>query len=255
MDKMNSRLPLLILIMTLFFAPMVVPVSAQTNHTLEWGAEVGEEFIYVLQREYYSDFSSRVFIEGQLPFLAEIELGQKVILEVESFDTIENLINESTQLPRSYSNLNRINDSTLIIANLTSLILPVGDWAFLTDINNMTAPTGITFVDTVDEWGTIGVGVITPGDGSTINVQVEMRYEKENGTLNYLRHHYTTLGTDLIDVVFVRWYPGMPTVIGGGLETTTILIIITSGVVGVIVAFLVYRGIKSRKTIVQRLGE
>lgn len=253
---MNSRLPILVLVTVLLFAPMVVPIAAQTNHTLEWGADVGEEFIYALQREYYSDLNSQIFMEvqGGLPFLSEIEPGEKVFIEVGSLEPIENMINESTQLPWSYCHMNRFNDSALIFANLTSLVIPVGDWDFLTDMNNEST-AGITFVETEDEWGTIGVGVIIGGDESTIDVSVEMRYEKENGTLTYLRHHYSYLGTDLIDVVFVHWYPGMPTIIGGGIETTTILIIITSGLVGVIVAFLVYRGIKSKKTIAQRLGE
>lgn len=252
---MKSRLLIFALVMTLIFLPTIAPVAAQTNHSLEWGVDVGEEFIYVLQREYYSDPSNRIFIEGQIPFLADIEPGEKVLLEVGSLETIENMINHTIQLPWSYCNLNRFNDSVLLMANLTSLVLPIGDWDFLTDVNNMTTSPGITFVETDDEWGTIGAGIVTGGDGSTINIQVEMRYDKENGTLSYLRHHYTTLGNDIIDVVFVHWYPGMPTIIGGGLETTTILIIITSGVVGVIIAFLVYRGVRSKKTIAQRLGE
>ncbi len=252
---MKSRLLALLLVMALLFAPILVPVFAQSNHTLEWGVDVGEEFIYVLQREHYSYPSNMILMEGQFPFLADIEPGEKVILEVGSLDTIENMINQTIQLPWSYSNLNRYNDSTLIMANLTSLVLPIGDWDFLTDINNVTETPGITFFETEEEWGTIGAATVTGGDGSTIDVRVEMRYEKENGTLNYLRHHYATLGNDIIDVVFVHWYPGMPTIIGGGLETTTILIIITSGVVGVIIAFLVYRGIKGKKTVAQRLGE
>ena len=252
---MKSRLPALVLVMTLLFGPMLVPVVAQTNHTLEWGADVGEEFIYVLQREYYLDSSNRIFMEGYIPFLAYIELGEKVILEVGSLDTIENVINQSIQLPWSYCNLNRYNDSVPIIEGLTSLVIPIGDWDFLTDINNVTATPGITLIDNVDEWGTVGVGTVTGGDGSSIDALVEMRYEKENGTLTYLRHRYTTLGTDIVDVIFVHWYPGMPTIIEGGIQLTTILIIITSGIAGLLVAFLVYRGIKGKKTIAQRLGE
>lgn len=252
---MKSRLPALVLVMALLFAPMLIQVVAQTNHTLEWGADVGEEFIYVLQREHYSDPSNRVFMEMQLPFLAEIEPGEKVILEIGSLDTIENLINESTQLPRSYCNLNRFNDSALITADLTSLVLPIGDWDFLTEINNVTTTSGLTLIDNEDEWGTIGAGVYSGGDGGSVDVRLELRYEKENGTLSYLRHQYTALGTDIIDIVFVHWYPGMPTIIGGGIQLTTILIIATSGLMGLIVAFLVYRGIKGKKTVVQRLGE
>lgn len=252
---MKSRLPTLVLVMALLFAPMVIPVVAQTNHTLEWGVDVGEEFIYVLQREHYSDPSNRVFMETQLPFLAEIEPGEKVILEIDSLDTIENLINESTQLPRSYCSLNRFNDSELIMADLTSLAIPIGDWAFLTEINNVTTTPGITLIDNEDVWGTIGVGIFSGGDGNSVDVRLEMRYEKENGTLSYLRQQYTTLGSDIIDVIFIHWYPGMPTIIEGGIQLTTILIIITSGIVGLLVAFIVYRNVKGKKTVVQRLGE
>ncbi len=252
---MKSRLPTLILVMTLLFAPMLVPVHAQSNHTFEWGVDVGEEFIYVLQREYYSDSVSRVFMETQLPFLAEIEPGEKVILEIGSLDTIENLINESTQLPWSQCNLKRYNDSALIISDLTNLVFPIGDWDFLTEINNVTTTPGITLVENENEWGTIGVGTLTGGDGSSVEVRLEMRYEKRNGTLTYLRHQYTTLGTNIIDVVFVHWYEGMPTIIGEDIQLTTILIIAIGGLTVPIVAFLVYRGIKGKKSIARRLGE
>ena len=66
---------------------------------------------------------------------------------------------------------------------------------------------------------------------------------------------YATLGTDLIDIVLVHWYPGMPTVIGGEIQLTTIMIIAICGFTAVIVAFLVYRYVKGKKSIVQRLGE
>ncbi len=252
---MKSRLPTLILVMTLLFAPMLVSVYAQSNHTLEWGVDVGEEFIYVLQREYYSDSFSRVFMETQLPFLAEIEPGEKVILEIGSLDMIENLINESSQLPWSHCNLKRYNDSALIISDLANLVFPIGDWDFLTEINNVTTTPGITLVDNENEWGSISVGTLTGGDGSSVDVRLEMRYERENGTLTYLRHRYTTLGTDIIDVVFVHWYQGMPTILGGDIQLTTILIIALSGLTGLIVAFFIYRTIKGKKSIAQRLGE
>jgi hypothetical protein len=132
-------------------------------------------------------------------------------------------------------------------------VIPVGDWDFLAEISNITETEGLTLVDTEDEWGTIGEGVI-PGDPD-ISVRVEMRYDKENGTLSYLRHHYTALGEDIIDVIFVHWYPGMPTIVEGGLQVTTILIIVISGASGLIVAYVIYRRIKERKSIIRQLGE
>ena len=252
---MKSRLLALFLVMALFFTPVLFPVAAQSNHTLEWGADVGEEFIYVLQREHYSDPRNYGYMEEQLPFLADIVQGEKVILEIGSLETIENLISESAQLPRSYCNLKRFNDSALIMANLTNLIHPIGDWNFLTETHNVTSTAGITLIDNQDEWGTNVVGIITGGDGSSIDIRIEMRYEKVNGTLSYLRHRYSTLGTDIIDMVFVHWYPGMPTIFGGDMQLTTTLIFATIGLAGLIVAFLVYRGIKSKKTVAQRFGE
>jgi len=251
---MKSRLLTSVVFLLMIASPIFIPVLAQSNHSLEWGVDPGEEFTYVLQRAYYADINNKAFIVSQLPFLAELEPGQKILLEVDHLDSIYTMINESSQLPRSYCNLRRSNDSALILANLTSFTIPIGDWDFLDEVENITGTEGISLVDTEDEWGTIGVGVI-PGTQGDINVRVEMRYEKENGTLSYLRHKYTTLGNDLIDVIFVHWYPGMPTIIGGGLQTTTIMIITVSGVMGLIIAFIVYRGIKGKKSVAQRLGE
>lgn len=241
--------------MAILLTPTTGLVLAQSNHTLEWGVDVGEEFTYVLQREFYADISNEIFLAVQLPFLTGIEAGQKVQLQVDQLDTIENMINNSLQLPRSLCTMVRENDSTTILSEIPSFVVPTGDWDFLDEIENLTGTEGLTLIDTDDEWGTIGTGTVLGTGGASINVRIEMRYEKENGTLNYLRHKYTTLGNDLIDVIFVHWYPGMPTIIGGGIQTTTLMIIAVSGVMGLIVAFIVYRGIKGKKLMIQRLGE
>jgi hypothetical protein len=252
---MKPRLLASMLFMVVLITPMFVPVLAQSNHTLEWGVDFGEEFTYVLQRAFYADSSSEEFIEVQLPLIAELQRGQTVVLEIDQLDTIEDMINETSQLPRSYCNLLRENDSAVIMTDLTGLVIPIGDWEFLDEVGNITGTAGLTLVETEDEWGTIGTGVISGSGGSDINVRIEMRYEKENGTLSYLRHRYTTLGNDLIDVIFVHWYPGMPTIVGGGIQTTTLIIIAVSGLLGLVIAFVVYRGVKSRKSVAQMLGE
>jgi hypothetical protein len=234
-DVMKTRHLTAILFLVVLLTPMISPVLTQSNHTLEWGVDQGEEFIYVLQRAYYADSNNRAYIEAPLPFLAEMQPGQKVTLEIASLETIESMINESAQLPRSYCNLLRSNDSELILADLPSFVVPL--------------------IDTTDEWGIVRSGIIPGTGGANINVRIEMRYEKENGTLNYLRHKYTSLGNDLIDVIFVHWYPGMPTIVGGGVQTTTLMIIAVSGVMFLLVAFIVYRVVKGKKSVVQRLGE
>ena len=253
---MKPKLLPSILLLAVLMTPIFVPVLAQSNHTLEWGVNSGEEFTYVLQRAFYADSTSEEFIEVQLPLIAELQHGQIVVLEIDHLDSIEDMINETTQLPRSYCNLLRENDSAVIMTDLTGLVIPIGDWEFLDEVGNITGTAGLMLVETEDEWGTIGTGVISGSDGGNdINVRIEMRYEKENGTLSYLRHRYSTLGNDLIDVIFVHWYPGMPTIVGGGIQTTTLMIIAVSGLAGLIVAFVVYRGVKGRKSIAQQLGE
>ena len=206
---MKPKLLPSILLLAVLMTPIFVPVLAQSNHTLEWGVNSGEEFTYVLQRAFYADSTSEEFIEVQLPLIAELQHGQIVVLEIDHLDSIEDMINETTQLPRSYCNLLRENDSAVIMTDLTGLVIPIGDWEFLDEVGNITGTAGLMLVETEDEWGTIGTGVISGSDGgSDINVRIEMRYEKENGTLSYLRHRYSTLGNDLIDVIFVHWHPG-----------------------------------------------
>lgn len=234
---------------------MFIPVLAQSNHTLEWGVDPGEEFTYVLQRAYYESSTIRANIEGNLPFVANLVPGQKVILEVDHLDAIEAMINESLQLPLSYCNLLRSNDSAVITTDLTSFVIPIGDWEFLNEIDNITGTVGLTLIDTEEEWGTSLAGIIDGGGGVDITIRIEMRYEKENGTLNYLRHRYSAYGNDIVDVIFVQWHPGMLTIVGGGIQATTLMIIILSGGMGLLIAFIVYRGIKRKKSVIQRLGE
>ncbi len=232
-----------------------MPVSAQSNNTLEWGVEVGEQFTYALQRAYFADPYQRAAMEMELPWLQYIEPGQKAILEVTQLDTIASVINSTYEMPVGRSRLLRENDSAQIGSQLTNLLIPIGDWDFLTELGNITGTEGLTLVDTTTEWGTIGRGSYQAPGGAVVNAYIEIRYEKTNGTLSYLRYHYTTLGSDLIDVIFVHWYPGMPTIIGGGIQITTILIIALIGVVGVIVAVLSFRFFRGRKSLAQRLGE
>lgn len=252
---MKSRLLASILVSLMLVSPAATTVFAQSNHSLEWGVDIGEEFTYVLQRAFYADTNSKAFIEAQLPFLAQMQAGQKVFLEVNYLDIIESVINESSQLPRSYCSLLRINDSAVIMSDLTSLVIPIGDWDFFDEIENITGTQGQTLIDNADEWGFTASGLITNPGATDISVHIEMRYEKENGTLSYLRRRYSALGNDIIDVIFVHWYPGMPTIVGGGIQTTTLLMIAVGSIMSSIIAFIVYRGIKGKKSVAQRLGE
>jgi hypothetical protein len=232
---------------------MPLAVIAQSN-TLQWGVDIGEEFTYVFQRAYFSDESYIAVVEPDLPFISELPVAEKAIINVSSLDSIPTLINSNSQMPLAHCNMMRANDSVSIGTNLTSFVVPIGDWDFLTEIGNITA-SGLQLIDTAEEWGSIGSTSFPARDGSTISVYFEVRFEKDNGTLNYLRYKYSTLGTDLIDVILVNWHEGMPTVIAADIQISTILIIAIGGLVGIIVAFVVYRRYGAKKPLIQRLGE
>ena len=197
---MKQRAFVLLLLLVVLGSAVPLTVKAQT-HSLEWGLNVDEEFTYVLQRAYFANPEYAVVVQGDIPFISEISVGEMVTMRVTELDAIPTLINESSQMPLGHCNLVRANDSVSIATDQTGFIVPIGDWDFLTEIGNLTGHQGVTLINTEDEWGTVGTGSIQANDGSIISLYVEIRYEKENGTLNYLRHRYTTLGTDLIDVV------------------------------------------------------
>ena len=231
-----------------------IVVQAQPNNNLEWGVDVGEEFTYVLQRAYFADPSYVNAVEPDLPFISQMTVGEKVIVRVTDLDTIPTLINETSQLANSTCEMERANDSTVIATGLQAFVVPIGDWEFLTEMSNITGLQGLSVIDTNEEWGSIGIGSFYV-QGSTVSVTLEIRYEKENGTLNYLRYRYTTLGTDLIDIIFVNWHQGMPTIVAGSIQTPIILIGSAAAVIMFIVSVLVYQGYRGRKSIVQKLGE
>jgi hypothetical protein len=239
----------------LFCSSIPLTVEAQSNNSLEWGVNIGEEYTYVMQRAYLADPIYRQVIEVDFPFAVNMTLGEKATLRVMGLDEIPTLINESSQMPQSLCDLERANDSVTIATNLLPFVIPIGDWEFVNQMTNITGLEGVTLIDTANEWGTKGVGSFLASDGSVVSISIEIRYEKENGTLNYLRYRYSTLGTDLIDVIIVNWHPGMPTIVTAGIQMITILIISITAVVGFIVSILVYQGYRSKKSIAQKLGE
>jgi len=251
------KLKFLSLMFVLILVCSSVPITAeaQSNNTLEWGVDVDEEFTYVMQRAYFADSSYIQIVSLELPFVSSMIVGEKATLRVAELDEIPNQINESSQMPQPSCDLERTNDSVSIITGLDNFVIPIGDWEFVNEISNTTGLEGVTLIDTADEWGTSGTGSFLAGDGSVVSVTGEIRYEKENGTLNYLRYRYSTLGTDLIDIIIVNWHPGKPTIVAAGIQLTTILIISIGAVIGLIITIVLFQGYRSKKRVIQKLGE
>ncbi|MCJ7817653.1 MAG: hypothetical protein MUP60_02275 [Candidatus Thorarchaeota archaeon] len=251
------KLKFLSLTFALLFIFSSVPLvtDAQSNHSLQWGVDVDEEFTYVMQRAYFADPSYALVVAADLPFVSSMTVGEMATLRVAEIDDILTLINESSQMPQSSCEMERANDSVSIITGLLDFVIPIGDWDFVNVMTNISGLEGVTLIDTEDEWGTSGAGSFLAGDGSVVTITIDIIYEKENGTLNYLRHRYSTLGTDLIDIIIVNWHQGMPTIVSPGLQTPTLLIISIVAIVVLIVSVLVYQGYRGKKPVVQKLGE
>jgi len=218
---------------------------------LEWGVEVGEEFTYVLQRklvaaEWEQDMNDLI------PFLSSLDEGQKIFASVEELDGIPTEV-DPNDLPTSRWTLVRENDSNTISTGISGFAFPIGDWDVLGEAFNVTGIAGMTLIDTNGEWGTILSG---PLEGSSdTEIYHEQRYEKENGTQVYLRWTIRIAGYKVVDVVFVQWHPGMPTVLAADLDITTIVFAGIGIVFAIIIAVLVYKKVKSQKSLMQKLGE
>jgi hypothetical protein len=229
-------------------------VYAQPNHSLEWGISESEAFVYVLQRKLILNPSQSYLVEGQLPFLTYLDEGTKVIATVDGLETVPSQINIYEDIPIANVSLARENDSMDIAMDIESFIVPVNDWTLLSEASGFGTIEGQMLVDTQTEWGYISTGAFSSA-GTTVNFHIELRYEKENGTLNYIRLRYSALGQDLIDVVFVQWHAGMPTILPPEIQLSSILIIAVVAIVGALCVFMGYRWYKSKKPLVQQLGE
>ena len=61
----------------LFCSSIPLAVEAQSNHSLEWGVDIDDEFTYVLQRAYFADPSYIPSFAVSLPFVSEMVVGEK----------------------------------------------------------------------------------------------------------------------------------------------------------------------------------
>ncbi len=230
----------------------ISPSFAQQNHVLQWGVEPNETFTYVLQRKVMMGVNDED-IRTTLPFVIGLDVGQKATMRVTSLEEVPETISGPVEVPKAYCSLVRENDSFALIENYTMFVLPVGDWDFLTEMESNSSHFPHTFINTDEEWGFIIQYAVT--SEQTVVVYQEIRYEKENGTLSYLRFRADSDGQTFLDIVFVHWYPGVPTILGEEFPLSTVLTIGVALALGALVAILVYIRVKSKKPLVQILGE
>jgi hypothetical protein len=240
-----------IAVAALLFCLSIEPVIATPNHSLQWGVDTNEQFTYALQRK-LGNSSWIGQTSASLSFISAMDEGQKATAVVTSLGLIPDTINSSYDMPNSFCALIRENDSTQLATNFTLFVVPIGDWGFLTQMSGFTSG-GWTVINTDTEWG--ATLSLTIEDGDSIAYYQELRYEKQNGTLNYLRLRLSSLGNALLDIVFVQWHPGMPTVLSPELQLSTTLTVLLGVAVASVASVIVYKKHTGRKSIAQRLGE
>ncbi len=245
----------LLSITLLISAASASPVSAQSNHSLEWGVEVGDEITYVLQRKLLDEtFGS--YLTEFIPFIGQVDEGQRITARVSHLDSIPSIINESSQMPGANCTLIRQNDSEIIMENMFMIIVPIGDWNLSSELGGFSAfggsnstegpPTNFTsfddieLVDTDTSWGTI-IDTSFAFAIFTITIYMEMLYEKVNGTLTNMRMRVNFGGNDIIDLVFTQWYPGIALILPPELQLLTIGLISTGAAIVIIVLFFYRR--------------
>jgi hypothetical protein len=199
------------------------------------------------------DPSYSSYFADYAPFLTETNEGQRLIARVTHLDPIPSIINESSQMPSSNCTLIRMNDSEVIMENMFMIAIPVGDWDFTSEMSNFSFFEEATVIDTADEWGTVidatFVMALFP-----ITIHMEMIYEKANGTMKLMQMLVSFAGSDIVDVIFAQWHPGMPLVLPRAWQPPLLLTVALVGVAGIVVIFFGRRWYKRRKLIVQEPG-
>ncbi len=232
---------------------LMLPVQqacSQTPHSLHWGVSAGQEQRYVLQRK-FADREVIPYLASFIPVVSVIDEGQTFTVRFTSFDNIPPSFNAINGTPRAYCNVIRENDTQTVLRNVTGFAVPCGDWEYLEHALNLTDQPGITLINESDTWGYIASGAHPASP--EISIYNEVRFDKSNGTLVFLRWRFTGAGTTLTDIVIARWYPGIPTVLPMGIDLAPIIL----GVIGISLAavcgVLAYRGFR-RPSLMERLG-
>ncbi len=249
MRSSHTRKSAILLLLTMI---MVSP-SISAAHTFEWGVDIGDEFTYALQRRIL-DPAYVSIIPYWMRFIIDIDEGTLFNATITELEEIPENLSLSDILPYSHASLTLLNDSSEFAADSTVFAILIGDWDFQGEFLNFSLEDpSVTITDTENEWGLAEDSSFAYG-GRIYDYYYEWKYEKTQGTLLYSRYRVTTLGSDVIDIILSQWEEGDPTILPPELQSTTILIIAIGGSIGVIVAFLAYRWVKTPKGLAAELG-
>jgi hypothetical protein len=246
--------PLRVRAILLFFiiSFSVLPIAASAS-SLTWGVQVGDQFSYALQRKLL-DTSYVPLMPPWMSFVLKLNEGDVFTATVTQLDNISETISSAQDMPFSHVWLSTDNGTTNIKTDASQFVVPIGDWDLQTTLLNVSELPDVTLVNTDTEWG-ISEDSSFVGGTTAYTYLYEWRYGKEQGTLDSARYRLSTYSGDHIDVIMSKWSEGDPTVLPPEIQPSTILILATAGTVGVIVAFLIYRWVKTPRGLAAQLGK
>jgi hypothetical protein len=188
-------------------AHSVLIESHVENHDLQWRVSEADQFEYTIQS---LSGSRNEGIPSEISFLHYIGVGGTFQIEVTSLDKIPFELNTSESIPYSHSSIQNNHGKKIFV-------IPCGNSSIISDylerlitqvFNQSFYILDIAIFELIDEEEEIGARAVTPATaaGNTITYSLELRYLKENGTLNYLRFfmgEYQS-GRDLVEIVINR---------------------------------------------------
>ncbi|TXT57804.1 MAG: conserved exported protein of unknown function [Candidatus Thorarchaeota archaeon] len=199
------------MIVVIILSPMLNLISAQPNHSLEWGVDVGDEFLYYLQKKTI-DESLAGYFQGNMsmPFITDIEVGQRAIAQVTGLEVIPETVNTTSPayIPQANCTIIRENDSQILMEEMPLIIMPIGDWDLLEEMNNFTGMEGWTIIDSEETWGSKFEQSFTFAI-FVVSIYLEMIYEKVDGSMSRMHIRVTLTGSELVDLIFIKWHPGL----------------------------------------------
>jgi len=227
------------------------PIGAQTVEDMEWGVEEGDEITYVLQRKYLDEQFGQMF-SSFIPFITEVDEGQKVIARIDELSPI--IENITIGMFGANCSMIRENDSEVLMEDMSMIVVPLGIWNLESEESNETTnprmPGEFEIYNTTDEWGTVMSGEMWFAI-FLITFHVEILYYKANGTLSKMWMRMDISGNPSVDVLFAQWQPNMATVIPMGFPIWPVIIYGSIGLVVVLIIAFLWRRRRRRKMVVE----
>ena len=163
---MRDRLYILLIVCALILGS-ISSVTAATNHNLEWGFEVGDQFHY----RYTGDTIDPRWIIGTLDLYVEINSLPTIPINVTTYSEIT-----FTMVSPHYTWYNE--NGTEAHETMSWTAFPIGNWSCVHEILNSTSSQIFEEINTPTEWG-----IRFLDDYTTLISTTTVKFSKTDGVM------------------------------------------------------------------------